>query len=109
MELVKTYTVSESWMNDTKGNPVAIINTLFSAQEKTAFNYNDYLIYIVEDNTSTNYKLEWMIATARDTYGCVKRIQSGNVQYRDVSINTSSWISSGATIKVYKGNVNNIQ
>ena len=103
MELIKTYTVPESWETDAKGNPISIMNALLSSEERQSFGYNDFLVCVVENNTNTsNYTCKWIISIARDNYGVILR---GASQFRAFASNTSCYISSGATIKVYKANV----
>ena len=107
MELIKTYTVPESWETDAKGNPVTIMQTVFTSEERNAFDLNDYIVMKIENNTnSSNYKANWMIVAARDNYGVCFR---GTNTYRNVGSNTSFYISNGATLKFYKGNINDIQ
>ena len=107
MELIKTYTVPESWETDAKGNPVSIMNALLPSEEKSLFDYSDFVVCVVENNTNTsNYACKWLISAARDNYGVYLR---GTSQYRSFSSNNSCYISSGATIKVYKANVYDIQ
>ena len=107
LELIRTYTLTESWETDAKGNPVAIMQTVFTPSERMDFDYNDYLIMKVENNTNTsNYKANWMIIAARDNYGAVCR---GSNVYRSIGTSTSFYISNGATLKFYKGNINDIQ
>lgn len=108
MELIKTYTVPESWETDAKGNPISMINTIFTNTEISNFDNNDYLIFIFENNTNnSNYKANWMLTNGRNAaYGAVFR---GSNQYRSVANSTSFYASTGTVIKVFKGNINDIQ
>ena len=106
LELIKTYNVTESWETDSTGNPVSIMQTLFTQQERSDFGYNDYLVVDFENNANaSNNKAIWMIVGARDNYGLCMR---GATTYRNIAASTSFYVASGTTIKVYKGNVYNV-
>jgi len=97
-KLIKTYTVTESWQNDTLGNPVTIYNTILS--DVTTTN-SDMFVCIVKNNLDTSsYSANDFVYTANGTNGFFHR--NNWTAVRSISTEMSSWISQGATIDIYK-------
>ena len=102
MELVMTHTLSESWENNEKGNPIAIYNALIDSSD---FESDDVLVFKVENNNAKSNRLDWMVTSAKTTVGMFLRSRS---IYRNVVATNYCYVSIGATIKVYKFNISEI-
>ena len=103
-QYIKTYTVPESWENDNKGNAYAVIRTVMQGEQT---DIHDLYALLVENNTAQSYVCNCIIFSATDITkaegsmgGALIRNNYTNV--RNISASSSSWISQGATIKVYK-------
>ena len=108
MKLVKTYTVPESWENDTKGNTLAIYDLLLKEYVETSATYN-VVVAIFENNQAsrTNYKADFICATGSSNgiYGG----SSGVLSVRNERTNCATgliatrslWASQGTVIKIY--------
>ena len=109
VEKIKTYTVEESWENDTKGNPVAIFTAL-GLNRNDLTNYSETFLCIFKNNNVSNqYKCDFIqysketAASAEGTYACRNNYTS--VRGAN-STGTSTWASIGTTIDVYKVKIN---
>lgn len=109
VEKIKTYTVEESWENDTKGNPVAIFTAL-GLDINDLTNYSETFLCIFKNNNVSNqYKcdfIQYLKWTSTRTYGAY--VCRGNyTATRDSNdTNTSAWASIGTTIDIYKVKIN---
>ena len=108
VEKIKTYTVEESWENDTKGNPVAVFAKL-GLDRNDLTNYSETFLCIFKNNVSKQYKCDFIqyskenSASAEGTYACRNNFTSVRIAN---SASTSTWASIGTTIDVYKVKIN---
>lgn len=109
VEKIKTYTVEESWANDTKGNPVAIFTAL-GLDRNDLTNYSETFLCIFKNNNVSNqYKCD-LIQYSKDTSitSCGAYVCRNN--YNSIrtanSTATSAWVSIGTTIDIYKVKIN---
>lgn len=105
---VGTYTVEESWENDTKGNAAAICRTVVAP-------YLDgkpsmYFLRFVGNNASNpTYRCDYMaLLTNASANMTINANYAGSIarynrsQYRNIAENTSTWASAGTVIEIYK-------
>lgn len=106
---VGTYTVEESWENDTEGNATAICMTVVAP-------YIDgkpsmyFLSFVGNNAINQNYRCDFIsfltnasannMADSVNYAGGVARYNRS--QYRTISKNTSAWVSAGTVIEIYK-------
>ena len=109
VEKIKTYTVEESWGNDTKGNPVAIFTALGLDRNDLTNYLETFLCIFKNNNISSQYKCDFIqylkeaSAGIQGAYVC-----RGNYTSTRSSndANTSAWASIGTTIDIYKVKIN---
>lgn len=109
VEKIKTYTVEESWENNTKGNPVAIFTAL-GLDRNDLTNYSETFLCIFKNNNVSNqYKCNF-IQYSKDTSASSYGTYVCRNNYTSIRTATSSaisaWASIGTTIDVYKVKIN---
>ena len=109
VEKIKTYTVEESWENDTKGNPVAIFTAL-GLDRNDLTNYSETFLCIFKNNNVPNqYKCNFIQyskttgAPSEGAYVCRNNYTSAKIANSSA---TSAWASIGTAIDVYKVKIN---
>lgn len=110
-EKVGEYTVSESWEDDNKGNPIQIIKTVlidgaYLSEDK---NYLFLLTFVGNSASETSYKVDEIsvpfvgISSNLDwEYDLGYCLRNNRTAVRKVNIGTSSWASQGTTINIYR-------
>ena len=108
VEKIKTYTVEESWENDTEGNPV-IIFTALGLDRNDLTNYSETFLCIFKNNLSNKYKCDFIqyskdpSANSIGAYVCRSNYTSMRSANSEV---ISAWASIGTIIDVYKVKIN---
>ena len=104
MEFVKSYTVEESWENDTKGNPVNITRTILDGVSNKKI--KEIFILMMRGNAASNYnyKCDAIVVSCNDSMSVANGyiIRANWTQARDYATSSSSWVSQGTVIDVYK-------
>ena len=102
MEFVKSYTVEESWENDTKGNPVNIGRTILDGVSNKKL--KEIFILMMRGNAASNYKCDAVVVSCNDSMSVAQGyiIRANWTQGRDYATSPSSWVSQGPVIDVYK-------
>ncbi len=109
---VGTYTVAESWENDTKGNADTIFKTVASP-------YLDgkpslyFLLFVGNNASNAGYRCDNMVAVVNATASNIAAngnyaggaARYNNTQCRNILSNTSTWVSAGTVIEIYKADL----
>ena len=108
-EKIGQYVVTESWENDTKGNPFAIITTVMPGF--IVANENNIYFLDFKDNLAANQNYRGncilfcggtipTLSSAMAERGTCLR--NNYTAIRPLITSTSFWVSNGATIDIYK-------
>lgn len=109
---VGSYTVEESWENDTKGNADTVFKTVVSPylDEKPSLYF---LLFVGNNASNATYRCDNMVVVANATASNV--VVNGNYaggavrynkkQYRNIALNASTWASAGTVIEIYKADL----
>ena len=105
VEFVKDYTVTESWENDSLGNPITIFQTLGLSTDDLS-DLSQVFVMIFKNNHASNtlYKCDCIIRTKGDSTAALGSyvLRNNKSGVRGFSSSTSSWASIGTVIKIYK-------
>lgn len=103
MELIKSYTLTESWQNDSVGNTESIYNAILNNVDKTN---GDIFICIVRNNTyQGDYSGNYITYPHRYEPNIGIACRRNWTELKTIGPAFSFWISAGATIDVYKINL----
>lgn len=105
IQLISTYTLEESWENDTLGNPVTIINTLLPNLSSYSPQYIFLLVFKNNNATNKNYKVDYIltanVAADNNSKGGFT-VRNNYTASRQNNTATSSWASIGTIVNIYK-------
>ena len=100
VQLISTYTLEESWENDTLGNPVTIIDTLLP--NLNSYSPKDIFLLIFNNNNATNnsYKVDYIVTS--NVTGSGFTVRNNYTASRANGSGTSSWASIGTIGNIYR-------
>ena len=105
LQLISTYTLEESWENDTLGNPVTIINTLLPNLNSYSPQYIFLLVFKNNNATNNNYKVDYILTANVSADSSSKggfTVRNNYTSSRQNNTATSSWASIGTIVNIYK-------
>lgn len=100
MKLIKSYTVPESWENDTKGNPPKIVETVLPDWQDE-LNTVYWLLFVDNHAQNAQYKADGILWGGK-LINMGYTIRASRTAIRNNVSGTSAWASAGTIIKVYQ-------
>lgn len=107
LQLVQSYTLQESWENDSLGNSFTVINTLLPNLSSYSAQYLFVIEFKNNQTQKTDYKVDYIVTGNFGTTASTSErdgftIRNNYSVRRPNAKSTSTWASIGTVISIYK-------